>query len=155
MLYSTVSSPTLPQTEHRLAPALERLQRVLAADCPGNDQEWASGCWYSVARLERKLRQHLEEVKSADGSSTLVDPTRPSLLRHWEDVLHAYSDLLESVMAIKWELYHLAQGTSKAAPSRENLRRRLEHVLSALQHHLKAETDLIMESVVTDIGVGD
>jgi hypothetical protein len=155
VLSTPVPSPSVQRTEDKLAPTLDRLQRVLATDCPGSDREWASGCWYALARLETQLRQHLEDSRADDGPSALIDPTRPSLLRQWEEILHGYRDQLETVIGLKWELYHLAQGKAAAATAREHLRPRLEQIVSALHQNLNTETDIVMESVVTDIGVGD
>jgi len=155
MLQVPQQNQFLQQMGTMLTPALDRVRKILVTDCPGNDREWAGGVWYALTRLENKLRQHLEEAKAPDGALDLIDPTRPTLLRQWDDVVHEFSNHLEKVIALKWELYHLAQGHREVAPSREDLRQRIEQVLYALEQDVDMETSVIMESVLTDLGVGD
>jgi len=155
MLQAPHQNHFIQQMGSTLTPALDRVRKILFTDCPGNDREWAGGVWYAVTRLENRLRQHLEEAKAPDGVIELIDPTRATLFRQWDDVVHEFGNHLEKVMALKWELYHLAQGNREVVPTREDLRQRVEQVLAALQHDVESETNVIMESVLTDLGVGD
>jgi len=145
--------------------ALDLLQRTLARPYPPSHREWAGHVWYALARLETKLASHIADGRSLDGIQALIDPSNATLVRQWDEVVRTFRDLLETVIALKWELYHRAQTTPAAAQrpspfgdSAQELpipRQRLEHLLDALHENLKAETRLLMDSITTDIGVGD
>ncbi len=150
---------------NELPAALELFQRTLARPCPSSSREWAGHLWYALARLETKLAGHIADGRSPDGIQSLIDPSCATLVRQWDEVVQTFRDLLETLIALKWELYHLAQSTPAAsrllspfgdpAPEIAIPRQRLEHLHEALQANLKTETWLLMDSITTDIGVGD
>jgi hypothetical protein len=153
----------LQEMRNDLPKALDFLRRSLASPFPATTREWAGYVWYALARLETKLARRVADGQFPDDIESRIDPT---LVRRWNQVMGTFRDLLESVTALKWEMYHLAQALPVAsvpfsssandpAPGLEVPHERLEQVLAALQETYQAETHLLMDSVTTDIGVGD
>ncbi|MBL8795581.1 MAG: hypothetical protein JNM56_16870 [Planctomycetia bacterium] len=156
-----------------LADLLDQFRSLIGEHVGEDDHGWAGRIWYALGRLERELQRHLEHAKSPDGLAAEVDQTRPTLVRQQEKLQQEYRNHLEQCLALKWEMYRLAQPDRDAdtdlgktpPPDMEfgptgrldftALRERLEQFLDRLEEFQKQEAGLVLESVTTDIGAGD
>lgn len=142
-----VQSPTdsLPQ-------ALELLRQALAEPALGRERRWAEGVSSALRRVEAELRQHRSQAAEDDGPFAEVDVTRPSLVRQREGLCREQGDLLRQAAALR---AIAARCALRPSPPVALIREQAQELLVALQHNNQAETALVLESVTTDIGVGD
>jgi hypothetical protein len=152
MLHNTWSTGSRPEKRDALLPALEHLQRALAAPVAGHEREWPRGMEDALGRMERALQQHAVATQGPDGTIALVDETRATLARKSEELRHEHGELLENVRALREEVRCAVEAPR---PDGGTVRRRGEQLLADLSRHQQAETDLVQESINTDIGVGD
>jgi hypothetical protein len=142
------------------------LGQALAADVPGHEREWAEAVGDALAHVETALLQHRAAAKAPDGLLAEVDETRPTLARQANELRSDHDDLLAQVLALREEVQRAAEAFQPATnPSSAMNRRgvadfgairaRAQQLLAGLQENTQAETKLVMESVNTDIGVGD
>ncbi len=153
-----------------LAPA-EELETVLAARAPGRERDWADAVDAALGRVEEALRRHVADTDTAGGLFTHVDLTRPTLVRQVSTLRQEHTSFLQRAGELRYEVKHAARafagapagGTGRlpapagpgTVPDFGSLRQRLEEFAAALKHHRAEETGLVLESVTTDIGVGD
>jgi hypothetical protein len=142
-----------PRKGDALLRALELLSQALAAQAAGREQAWVSGTADALAQVEQGLRQHLAAAAVPDGPLPEVDQTRPGLVRRSEEVNHEEEELLQQVVALRQELQSAAPAA--IGPDLAAVRQRAERIAADLRQLQEAETDLILESVNTDIGAGD
>jgi hypothetical protein len=151
-----------------LSLALERLSQALSVEVPGRERDWADAVEDELARIEQWLRQQVAATEAPDGPLAEVDQTRPTLVRQSDEVCRNQSDLLDQVIALREEVKQAARTFSSpgdqanASPARKSaipdfgtIRRRAEQFIAGLQQNKETESKLILESVNTDIGVGD
>jgi hypothetical protein len=155
-----------------LGQAIERFEQCLSAAVPGREKSWAEEAQGALRGLEAILARHTEATEAADGMFTEVDLTRPTLSRQVGKLRQEHRTLAESVVGLRQELEQAAKGFQPpaAAPVTNSLpepagvepaadfaaiRGKGEQLLSALKEHKSEEVDLLLESVDTDIGVGD
>jgi hypothetical protein len=101
----------------------------------------------ALAGLERGLRQRIMLEDMPDGRSPEIDSTRASLARQADQLRHNLDALLAQTVALREAV---ARGADTNA-----LRRSAEDLLVDLDANESAERDLVLESVNTDLGVGD
>ena len=158
--------PQPPRNDDSLGQCLDRLGQAVAADVPGREQEWAEAVIDALAHVETALRQHRTAAKAPDGLLSEVDETRPTLARQANELRNDHDALLAQVLALRNEAQRAAEAFQPAStPSAKTgaggvadfgaIRRHAEQFLAGLQETKEAETKLILESVNTDIGVGD
>jgi hypothetical protein len=148
------------------------LERALAAPVTGRERPWAARLGSAVGALARVLRAHAQELESPDGLWTEVDLTRPSLVRQLGHLRREQADLLGLASRLQEELDSAARAFAcPAAPGEPadlppgpragdipdfgQLRRQAEELLQAVRRQQGEEASLVLESVTTDIGVGD
>jgi hypothetical protein len=134
-------------TDDPLATALEQLQRAIAGNT-ANVGEWRETMECAVVEIENALRHHRGEERAQDGVLAEVDKTRPTMVRDANDVRAEHTDLLHDAI----ELRRAARDAS-ADPAA--IRTQAEELLARLRQNRESETQLLQESVNTDIGVGD
>jgi hypothetical protein len=100
---------------------------------------WAEEVDDALARAERWLRRD---------PAHSVDRTRQSLVRRANRLGRSHDGLLEQADALR-------QAVRRADFDEEALRERLEDFAAELHGLEEAEAGLVLESVTTDIGVGD
>jgi hypothetical protein len=152
-----------------LAP-VERLETALASQAPGRERDWAGAVDAALGGVEEALRRHVVDTDSAGGMFTKVDLTRPTLVRKVSTLRQEHTSFLQRAGELRYEVKHAAQafnpdarvgGSLPAAagsgtvPDFGSLRKRLGDFAAALKHHRDEEMGLVIESVATDIGVGD
>jgi len=161
---SQSSSQTKPPWEDALALSLDQLQQTLAADDSGREQQWAEAVGYALARLEDALRKHRAAARRSDGPLAEVDQTRPTLARQADDLRSDYDEFLSQIPALREQIQHSAQAfaPSSGRPTEigrvmdiRAIREQSQEILAGLQKDRQAETNLVLESVNTDIGAGD
>jgi hypothetical protein len=159
--------------EDPLQLSLERFGRTLAVPAPGKEADWATEVANALDGLEKALQQHIVNAEAPNGLLAEVDLTRPTLARKVGELRKEHADFLDRTSALRQEVRRVAQAFhSRAQPPDPNaalpepappsgvadfgaLRQQGEQLAAALQHHWEVETDLTLESVATDIGVGD
>lgn len=166
MSQTSLQSPPPRRKPDALAAALDQSRLALAADVPGHEREWAETVEAALTGVEKALRQHMAVAEAADGVFAEVDGTRPTLARQADELCHEHGDLLKQVLALRDEVQRAAEAfTPAAAPPAKTaaggvadfgvLRQQAEKLLVGLEQNREAETKLVLESVNTDIGVGD
>jgi hypothetical protein len=156
-----------------LLDCLEQLDSSLTPDHVGRESEWTKHVWASLARLGRLLQQHNTIATSADGPGAAAELANATLVRRWRDLQEHYRNLLEQLVAMKWDAYRAMQACplysatfgynvplSDEAPTRPvpdltDLHSRGQRLVTALRRHREAEASLLLESVNVDIGGGD
>jgi hypothetical protein len=101
----------------------------------------------ALAGLERGLRQRILLEETHDGRSPEIDSTRASLARQADQLRHNRGALLAQTVALR-------EAAADGADS-DAVRRGAEELLVELDATESAERDLVLESVNTDLGVGD
>ncbi len=152
---------------------VDQLEEALGYDIPGHEREWAEQVGRALARVEIAVRQHAASVEGPGGMYAQVDLTRPTLARQVSELRQEHRDFLEQASLLENEVSKAAGlfasraqpgGTvsklpepagAYAIPDFGAIRQRVEKFIGALQHHLDVENALILESVTTEIGVGD
>ena len=145
---------------------LDQLGRAVATDVPGRERDWAEGVMDALARLETALRQHRAGAKAPDGPLAEVDETRPTLARQADELRSDHDEFLAQILTLRSEVQRAADVFQPAGePSGKTgasgvmdfgaIRRQSEQLLTGLRENKVTETKLILESVNTDIGVGD
>jgi hypothetical protein len=166
-MLQTTSALQPPRKEHdALALSTDRLRQALAADVPGHEREWLETVGVALARVETALRQHRAIAKAPDGLLAQVDETRPTLARQADELRNDHDDFMAQVRVLRAEVQRTVDAfTSAAAVSAKKLaggvadfgaiRQHADQLLFDLQQNKDAETQLVLESVNTDLGVGD
>jgi hypothetical protein len=159
--------PTPPQRkDDALVLARDGLGQALAADVAGQERPWALAVAEALARVETALRQHRAVAKAPEGLFAMVDETRPTLARQADGLRGDHDDILQQVLDLRKAVQRAAGALQASAnPARRKdagevtdfgtIRQQAEQLLTGLQHNQDAETRLVLESVTTDIGVGD
>jgi hypothetical protein len=159
--------------EDPLQLALERPARTLAEPAPGKEGDWATELDAALAGLANGLQQHIANAEAPDGLLTEVDLTRPTLARKVGELRKEHADFLDRTTAFQQDVRRVAQVfhsrtqppdltsplPEPAPPSGVadlgEIRHKGEQLVADLKHHLQEETEITLESVTTDIGVGD
>lgn len=149
------------------------LERVLAADFPGHERDWAEGVGNALVEVEQALGLHTALAETPDGLLTKVDLTRPTSVRQVSELRREHTELQEQTRSLHAQLEtaarafqppHSSMARPEALPEPApvgtvpdfgQIRRTITQLLTALQHHQQEEARLLLESVNTDIGVGD
>jgi hypothetical protein len=159
--------------EEPLPSALECLTGALAASVPGREGDWAAEVSGALSGLALALGQHTATAEGADGRLAQIDLTRPTLVRRVSVLRREHFEFFEQVRELRTQIESVAEafrlvaqpiGEAGALPAPAEpalvpdfgaLRQQVEQLVAALQHHHEEEIDLALESVATDIGVGD
>jgi hypothetical protein len=155
-----------------LVAPIEQLESALRAPAPGREHDWAHEVEGILGRVEEALRRHVADTDAAGGMFTEVDLTRPTLVRQVSALRQEHTSFLERTGELRRDVSSAAQAFQPHAPDGGAdrlpapaapagvpdfgaLRQQLEKFAAALKHHRDEEAGLVIESVATDIGVGD
>ncbi len=155
-----------------LVAPLEQLESALETPAPGREHDWAREVEGLLGRVEEALRRHVAETDAPDGMFTNVDLTRPTLVRQVSELRQEHACFLKETRDLRREVGSAAGAFGRQAPDGGAaplpapaapvnvpdfgaLRRQLGELAAALKRHRDAEAGLVIESVATDIGVGD
>jgi len=159
--------------EDVLVPPLERLEQALEMKYPGNESEWSESITMALANIEQAIRLHGTAVEGPDGLFSKVELTRPTLARQVSELRREHREFLQQSRSLQGRLQTASQAfDSRPQPLTESnslpkpagetpvpdfgaLRHEASQLVGALHRHLDDEAKLILDSVNTDIGVGD
>ncbi len=160
------SLPLPPIQEDPLARAANRLRQTLAAEIPGREQRWAQRVERALALVEAALRNHLTALEDPDGFLIGVDVTRPTLARQAHELVREDEALMAQLTDLRDQARRAAQAfqptlrdaiatTYNGIADLNGIRSKAEQLLGSVENQVAAETRLVQESVLTEIGVGD
>ncbi len=153
--------------------AMASLQQLLAQDYPGRERQWAEEVGAALQAIYGGLCEHAREAEAADGVFAEIDLTRQTLARRVGELQQQHAELASEARALAAELDRVAKVFQQDAPpdvsglvgprvprpapvpSLDALRQRTAALLSAVEQHEGDENKLVLESMNTDIGVGD
>jgi hypothetical protein len=156
-----------------LEAAVTGLERALATDA---GPDWAGRVGQALDRLEQAVREHNQALAATDGRLVEVDrPLLPSptVDRRTEELRRDLDGFLEEAKALRGQVRGAAPGAglgvgaagqagarevapeAGAAADFGVFCQRARRLLEALHHFEEEETDLVQDSVTTDIGAGD
>ena len=156
-----------------LTEPIAKLERALAADFPGHEREWAEGVGNALVEVEHALGLHTALAETPDGLLTKVDLTRPTSVRQVSELRRQHAELQEQTRSLEAQVHTAAQAfepphsslaraetlpapaPAGTVPDFGQIRQTITQLLATLQRHQHEETKLLLESVNTDIGVGD
>lgn len=145
--------------------SLRLFERALEAKPVGREYQWS----ISVTDALDQVRRSLQSRPIEPAESEAVDTTRPTLARQAADLQREYSECLQRADAMYTEVKKVSRkfaprdrarirseaGKDEAIPDFRDIRRRGTDLLHCLHHVRDEEANLVLESVNTDIGVGD
>lgn len=145
---------------------LRHLERALAREAAGQEYEWAQRVTDALHGLLGAMRHHAAESESQD---VPIDQTRPTLARQADGLRREHRFLLAQVIGLCEQVRNAQETFEPPAPLSGPpapafvrkipdfgaLRRQANQLVHSLRRHEERETDLVLESVTTDIGVGD
>jgi hypothetical protein len=126
-----------------------------------------------LVEVEQALGLHTALAETPEGLLTKVDLTRPTSVRQVSELRREHTELQEQTRSLQAQLQTAAKAfqpfpstLTRAEPLPEpapvgtvpdfgQIRQTIGQLLAALQHHQQEEIKLLLESVNTDIGVGD
>jgi hypothetical protein len=108
----------------------------------------------ALARAEDALRTHLAVTEAPDGPLADVRRLQPPLTRQTTTVARGFRTLLAKSTALRGEVKRATEAGPGPADL-ETIRRRAKQFLAGFREAKEAETVLILDSINTDIGVGD
>lgn len=129
---------------------LEELTRA-ARPAPGRLAQ-AGAC---LERLRLAFLCHVGDAEAPRGLFGQVDLTRPSLLHQVSELRTEHQELLERIAELERDLRPVAPAGDDAGAEAVAMNRRLKQVAERLRHHRQRETDLVQETVTTDLGAAD
>ncbi len=156
--------------DDQLMQAVERLEQTLAAPVPGRERIWCKQLTAALALVEATLRRQTA-AGDAEGQQSPVDLCRPSLARQVARLRRESADFLERVRGLRQQIQAAARafrspgepaGTANMpgpAAGRVvdfgTIRDAGKRLTAALRRHAQGEQMVVLESMNTDIGVGD
>jgi hypothetical protein len=155
MTANNISSSSRRPKEDFLLRAADRLTQALAEAESGRPGQWGPTLRAALAEVEATLRQGQRTAASPEGPLAEVDHTRPTLDRQaaaWRDDL---AQLREQCRELLNEVQRQDGSGQPDLAAQGDLHRRVEEFIAALRRSRDSETDLVLESVNTDLGAGD
>lgn len=160
-----MSNPSSQPPDERLKQSMTSLERALSAKTAGREYQWSA----SVADALDQVCDAMQSRPSAPASGDIVDKTRPTLKRQADGLRREYTDCLTRADALHGEIRRVTHTFApkdragarddaakvESIPDFADIRQRAADLLNCLQHVRDEEANLVLESVNTDIGVGD
>lgn len=150
--------PSRPASEEGLAEhddlpdLLCQLETALEAVVPSGERAWLGRVLEQLRDVRQILGHHTASAGTPDQFVADIDLPSPGLVRRGHKLSRDHAELLVQVRMLLVLIEHEA---SENEPDFDVIRRRVDLLLSSLRHHEILETDLIYESLCTDIGTGD
>lgn len=156
------SIPAQPKTDERLRQSMTSLERALSAKATGREYQWSA----FVADALDQVRVAMQSRRGVPASGDVVDKTRPTLARQAEGLRRDFANCLERTTSMHQELQRVSRrfapraraqvrGAGETVSDFTDIRRRAADLIDALKHVREAEVNLVLDSINTDIGVGD
>jgi hypothetical protein len=160
-------------TQDVLAEPIDKLEFSLAAESRGRERDWAQEVNNALGGLEGALGLHTAFAETPDGLFTKANLTRPTSVRRVSELRQEHRDIQAVTQSLRAHIQTVQQAfqTPDASVAKVDIlpepiplapvpdfgaiRRSLAQLLTSLQRHQREEIKLLLESVNTDIGVGD
>jgi hypothetical protein len=157
----------------RLSRFAEKLRQSLAEEVPGRERAWTETVHSALLGVKRALEEHKAAVETPEGLLTAdpVPATLPKVSRCVNNLCQEHIDMNNQITALEEELHKALEAfkppsdaltapepaipVPKAVVDFGLIREAGERLLDALDKHLEAEGLLVLDTVNTDIGVGD
>jgi hypothetical protein len=154
----------------KLLVPIQQLEEALAAGVSGRERDWIGQLNEVLGRLEHSLGEHIAEADAPAGLFDILDLARQALIRQVNDLRHEHGVLLDQVRTLHLKVNRLARilpadtessesaGSERKVPERGSIpevatvRRQAEKFARVLKQHWEEEADLLIESVIRDIG---
>ena len=153
---SQARGEALAQQTHRehsvLLEAMHTLEAALAEAAPRRELAWNTRVIETLQTVEELLIDHVSSAEGPHGVLAEIDILRPTLMRRVERLRQEHAELLQQTKALR---QHVAHYGDEETPNFQEIRQRATRLLNALRHHQAAETDLIFESLWTDLGASE
>jgi len=144
---------------------LDRLEAALAADPAGGPAVWMRNYRDVLGDLTRAMREHISATESPGGALTTLESPRQQTVATLEHLVQGlrseHSQLVTSVGELHSNALSLSDrcpdGDAVATPVAEimTVRQAGEELLTRLRDHQHTERKLLMDTINTDVGVGD
>jgi hypothetical protein len=159
--------------EDELVQPIDKLQRAQAGEFAGREREWAENVDNALVEMAQGLSLHTTLAETPDGSLAKVDLTRPTSVRQVSELRRQHNELQEQTQSLRAQLHTAARAFQAphasvtkvealpepahvgTVPDFGSIRQAIGQLLATLQQHQQEETKLLLDSVNTDIGVGD
>jgi len=151
--------------------ALHQIQRALSVGLPSRKLDWAREVEHALALLEKAIKEHRTAANAPDSVLAEVDETRETLARQADRIRQERAELLQECLALQLAFQSAAHALpvdkelpsphpTPATPAVESadfsdLKERLEAFSERVEAILESETELVRESITTDLGAGD
>jgi hypothetical protein len=145
---------------------MDNMERALAEDGEA-PAEWARTFDSASADLVRAMREHVKGAEAPNGALTTLESSKQQTLatldRHVHDLRLEHAQLIDGVGELHGKaqgLLHRLGGSRQARSAAVGaeialLRQAGEELLNRLREHREAEQKLLMDTINTDVGVGD
>jgi hypothetical protein len=130
--------------------AMEALERVVAAPSDGHEETWRAGVRRTLIKLRKAFIDHLAVTEAPGGLFEEIIKDSPRLIHRTQELREEHTELAS---AIDGALVSVArEGRNPPIPE---TREAILDLLSRLDRHRQASSDLVYESLEIDIGGGD
>ena len=99
--------------------------------------------------LLEQLKQHFATEEAADGLPLTIGPSNPQHLRRMEQLFEEHRVFLATTAAVIERAQALLDGP------KTDILKEVQHLSHDLRIHEETETEIVMDSVYSDIGSGD
>jgi CheY-like chemotaxis protein len=163
---------SLRPADDMLVRAVERLSQTLAAEAPGRENKWCKQLMGALSHLEAVLGRQTDTTQE-EGWLAAVAESRPSLTRRVAEFRQQHQDLAEQARSLRVQVQRAAQAFRPRSDPADNatslpgfrtfgpvvdfsvLRRAGQRLVAAVRGLAQKERSVLLESLNTDIGVGD
>jgi hypothetical protein len=157
-----------PRREDMLRRSMDELAHILKSPASGGERAWAERAGWALDGIEEALCRHTATVESGEDVWPEGHFKGPSMERQMSQLRRQHVNLLEEADALRRDALRAAQPSmhsahppspvNAAAPAGmdlEALRQRGQEFLQTLRRHTEQETELLQDSVTTEVGAGD
>jgi len=149
--------PCLPERfeaeRDELPDLLRQVEMALPAVVPGVAQAWLERILEQLRIIRQSLGEHSGGAGIPDRFTADIDLPSPALVRRSQKLSREHAELVVQIRMLLVLIEH--EGGADNTSQFNLIRRRVELLLKSLRQHEVLETDLLHESLCTDIGIGD
>jgi hypothetical protein len=153
-----------------LLASTDNFEHALSAKHPGREREWAQEVNQALLSIDKGLHIHLEETEDPTQLIPMAEfgekEPSPTQERRVEELRKEVIDCLERVHSLQRDLQNVldvfkpdngspAGSGGSTIPDFGQIRGRGEQLIVAVAEYMLDETNVVLDAVTTDIGVGD
>jgi hypothetical protein len=161
----------------RLSRSAENLRESLAKEVPGREQDWAEAVRSALQDVKQAFQDHRTSAEAPDGPLVIVNQpapaTMPTVSRRVQYLRQEHIELWKQVTDLEEQIQNALQvfksknkvsqvttplpvaPATGTVPEFGTIRTAGEKLIETLRQHQEAESLLVLDTVNTDIGVGD